>query len=513
MSSNGNHRVSIDISDRSGGGCGGGDVPIDITNADDFDRQLLHKAVADAGRWAVGAIMVEVWVMNSANTKLFRPKVGWWIDPVVLSDTDELTRFTDEKHQEYLEALPLCPGVGIPGILWNEAHHHDGNRGHSQFKSSRKVAWRDIEYLQKDDDQPPNERLEGLVDAGLGWAAGIPFSIGGKAGIVVYMCRKNVDLKKVKHPLNVKYLISASDLIGSAWSLRSPRLQLVEMRRKEHDAVLRKVRNAILFCIRLKSSPHKSASQKQLATIGASTVKPEEPQEAEDADSSDLLKRSVGFLHQKTSEVITKSVHGGKAQAPPPKNTREALFSATGAVLTMLIVTQLSVHFINQYSPDWTIVVGPFGALATLHYGLTTAPASQPRNCLVSVLIAMTIAISLTYSELEPYLRQSIALGLTVFVTAKLGVIHPPSGAAAVIFASGGQDWKNMGAFLVGYIVIILCSTVFNNLNTKRQYPMYWGFQPLIDLLESKQDKVTEKEETEIVFVKSNSPSPGKPPI
>jgi hypothetical protein len=40
------------------------------------DINLLHRSVADAGRWAFGMILVEVWVMSPDNTALYRSDSG-----------------------------------------------------------------------------------------------------------------------------------------------------------------------------------------------------------------------------------------------------------------------------------------------------------------------------------------------------------------------------------------------------------------------------------------------------
>jgi hypothetical protein len=41
-----------------------------------YDDNLLHRAVADAGRWAYGTILVEVWALSEDHTLLSRPEAG-----------------------------------------------------------------------------------------------------------------------------------------------------------------------------------------------------------------------------------------------------------------------------------------------------------------------------------------------------------------------------------------------------------------------------------------------------
>jgi CBS-domain-containing membrane protein len=51
-------------------------------------------------------------------------------------------------------------------------------------------------------------------------------------------------------------------------------------------------------------------------------------------------------------------------------------------------------------------------------------------------------------------MKQSLSTALAVAAMAKLGVVHPPAGAAALIFASGGNfTWTNLATMLVGNVV------------------------------------------------------------
>ena len=66
-------------------------------------------------------------------------------------------------------------------------------------------------------------------------------------------------------------------------------------------------------------------------------------------------------------------------------------------------------------------------------YGLTAAPASQPRNAIVGQAVALVIAQLIgTRTDMDIWLKQSVATSLAIAVMAKLGVIHPPAGTHAV---------------------------------------------------------------------------------
>lgn len=51
-------------------------------------------------------------------------------------------------------------------------------------------------------------------------------------------------------------------------------------------------------------------------------------------------------------------------------------------------------------------------------------------------------------------MKQSVSTALAVAAMAKLGIVHPPAGASAMIFASGGNySWTNLASLVIGNIV------------------------------------------------------------
>jgi CBS-domain-containing membrane protein len=126
----------------------------------------------------------------------------------------------------------------------------------------------------------------------------------------------------------------------------------------------------------------------------------------------------------------------------------------------------------------------PFGALMTLQYGLTAAPASQPRNAIVGQTLGLLIAHGVGQIDiLEPWLKQTLATSLAIGAMVKFGVTHPPAGAAALLFSNGSRTWQQIGLMIFGNVVAIVCAAIFNNLSERRQYPTFWGLRPIRDLV------------------------------
>jgi CBS-domain-containing membrane protein len=69
----------------------------------------------------------------------------------------------------------------------------------------------------------------------------------------------------------------------------------------------------------------------------------------------------------------------------------------------------------------------------------------------------------------------------------KFGVTHPPAGAAALVFASGNYSWAQVGLMLMANLSAILCATLINNWSTRRQYPTFWGFREVNDIIFKKE--------------------------
>jgi hypothetical protein len=281
---------------------------------------------------------------------------------------------------------------------------------------------------------------------------------------VLYMTRKNCDVTKLKSATNEKYLLHASDVIGSIVSLCGPRHKLLAERRMEKDEVFRRVRNKILAVIRINGGlcAENDLPSQTISTSHSDAGHPEQK-----------LRHCCSFVKSKCIQVLTKC-RGANNEPPPPMSTSESVWTFVGVFVTLLMLLSFS-NAINNANPDLSLVTGPFGALMTLQYGLTAAPASQPRNAIAGQTISLTIALGMTYTSLPTNLLRSLGTALSIMLMARFGCTHPPAGAAALIFTGGGYHWGHMGIMLVGNVLAILFATIINDLNVKRQYPTFWG--------------------------------------
>lgn len=337
------------------------DTSASQTNADanhhSYDNHFLHGIVEDAGRWAFGVMMVELWVLQELGTHLYRPQCGWWIDEY--ADTkDKFCRLTDSTLANYIPAEPLPPGVGLPGYLWsqssrgNPANTQDpvgrfdtrgsvlgGSRTPERFEATRsradviasRLSWCEVKPLADDPDQPHNPRLQFLAEAGIGLAAGVPFNMGGTRGIVVFMARETASLTRLTSTVNEDYLQRATMVIGSAYSLRKSRLAIEKVKGKAMKDCWGRLRSKVAAINRMN---------KTLADVVKEECEKPSPVKGENA-ISELAKHDGGGCHKIVGYFIEKvrlearKIKGANVKAPPLFTGEQALFTFFASFITL----------------------------------------------------------------------------------------------------------------------------------------------------------------------------------
>ena len=152
-----------------------------------------------------------------------------------------------------------------------------------------------------------------------------------------------------------------------------------------------------------------------------------------------------------------------------------------GVFWTIAALTWLNTRLLKEHGDNAAILLGPFGALVTLLYGLTAAPASQPRNAVMGQTVAIGIALLLPYiprwEELSLEWRAALTTALAVAAMVRLGLTHPPAGAAALLFALAPQRWQgsHLAIVVLSNVIAVGMATILNNVSDKRQYPTFWG--------------------------------------
>lgn len=128
---------------------------------------------------------------------------------------------------------------------------------------------------------------------------------------------------------------------------------------------------------------------------------------------------------------------------------------------------------------DVIYLIGSFGASSVLVYGVIESPLAQPRNLIGGHVVSATIGV--TIQQFIPdliYIAAPLAVSLSIVFMQITKTLHPPGGATALIAVTGSGELKSIGYWyvispvLVGCLILLIVALVFNNMTSKRQYPI-----------------------------------------
>jgi len=304
------------------------------------------------------------------------------------------------------------------------------------------LNWRDIHSLIEDPDTPNTPRLTLWHNAGFNYATGVKFGAGYHLqGLVIFYSQLQENAEQLLDFHNQVCMIRATEAIGSVVAANEAR----------------------------------KAAMAARPSAAISETDPSTDQGKEEFATDDPLESTCVTIRRRTATWSRKCL-GGSLQIPPAMTLRQSLWTLFGCFGGLLLLSGLSDVIHTQAEGELFFFMGPIGALMALQYGLTAAPASQPRNVLLGQAVAGAISLSFTYvpdNIISRWMRQAIAPSLAITAMGKLGVMHPPAGAASIILASGQHGWKHYGLLLLASLISLLPAVFINNASMKRQYPTH----------------------------------------
>jgi hypothetical protein len=215
---------------------------------------------------------------------------------------------------------------------------------------NRYVVWREVKAIVNDPDQPWNPRLQVLGTLGLGWVAAVDFDKLGHLGIVVYMAREGVDLNRLQSESNEDYLMAASDLAAAAYALRKPRGRVVDERRRELQAVLRRVKVRILALQRIGITfDHLLHGDTTIAAGGNG--------QASSARVESRCNKLIFGKARKWIAAMMIKAYGGNVQPPPAMGWQQSAITFFGCFSTLLLLTRLNVFLVDGLGSDFAIAL------------------------------------------------------------------------------------------------------------------------------------------------------------
>jgi len=210
-------------------------------------------------------------------------------------------------------------------------------------------------------------------------------------------------------------------------------------------------------------------------------------------------------VDKKVRQSLVK-MRGGGRTAPPSSSWNQATLTTMGVLLTILALGALNEGASATFGSDYRMPLGPMGALLGLQFGLTAAPAAQPRTIIVGQVVSILIALAFAeISSVDAWIKQSLAVVMAVGCMAKIGVVNPPAAANAFVFASGSWGYTNRVVALFGNVVAIMCAVLINNVSDKRQYPSFWGIPPILQCSPSKVSKNHQPDPIESLLLRTRA--------
>lgn len=157
--------------------------------------------------------------------------------------------------------------------------------------------------------------------------------------------------------------------------------------------------------------------------------------------------------------------------ADMPRVSRdEGLKSAIGTALGVTFVLLATQLIFGHYA-----LVAAVGATAVIIFSMPHSPMAQPWSVFGGYLIAVVVALAVSFITPNVILGIGISLALVVLLMIALKCVHPPAGAIAIfVVTQTPQDvpdaWELVAGILLVSISIVIAAIIFNKL-LGRKYP------------------------------------------
>jgi hypothetical protein len=244
----------------------------------------------------------------------------------------------------------------------------------------------------------------------------------GYRGLVVFFVNPHADPSKLHDPANSNFIKHTSQMIGAAAACQAPLKQVKEMNDKIRNENWHRLKIKLLTIVRFGGSLRRNKSIEGNPNGGKHYEKAKTSSFVLLRDASRRLKEDFkSTVIEAKDEAKTKisrwwqKVQGGSAGISPSFTFTQCAWSFLGVMITHLILSRIALLVDMQSNGELSLVLAPLGALTTLQYNLTAAPASQPRNAIFAQLFAVSIALVLCYIPgMSPWIRSALAPAIVI---------------------------------------------------------------------------------------------------
>lgn len=167
--------------------------------------------------------------------------------------------------------------------------------------------------------------------------------------------------------------------------------------------------------------------------------------------------------------VAARRSHRRGQHFQPRFTLLQMILSWIGSFVGIGLLAYLSVY--SRYP----LIAAPMGATSVLLFGVPHSPLAQPRNVIGGNILGALVAVALMqFFDPEPWVM-AFSVATTILLMKLSRTVHPPAGALALVGVMSDVSWDFVLApVLLGSIVIVLWTFVFNNIAPERSYPRHW---------------------------------------
>lgn len=149
---------------------------------------------------------------------------------------------------------------------------------------------------------------------------------------------------------------------------------------------------------------------------------------------------------------------------------RSAVGALLGLSLTAALVALLPLNNIAL------ALIAPMGASAVILFALPLSPLAQPWSAIGSYLVAALVALACAWLIPHEVLGAALAVALTIWLSARLYCLHPPSGAVAILIVfshhqSPSQTPELIALALGNVVALVAAAVLVNRVILRRRYP------------------------------------------
>ncbi|KAJ2900728.1 hpp family protein [Zalerion maritima] len=162
-------------------------------------------------------------------------------------------------------------------------------------------------------------------------------------------------------------------------------------------------------------------------------------------------------------------------------NIPKIFWAAIGSFTSLSIIALVSHHIPLFRENGAPVIIGSFGAAAVLEFYSITSPLAQPRNAILSQLIASLtgVCINKLFSlSSDPYrlVGGALACALSIMFMALTNTVHPPAGATALLAVTDEHavelGWLLVPLMMLGCAIMLSVALLVDNV--QRRFPLYW---------------------------------------